>query len=224
MGAGPIADVTARMEEIDAALPRTDGVAYFNRLYLAVTNALLAASDRTTFAEPAFLDRLDVVFAGIYFDAEATITTGTACPVAWRPLIEERAEPKAPVQFALAGMNAHINHDLALALVQTCEELGFALDDGSPQHADYERVNAILHTVESQVSGWFTDGVIADIEDVVPAQVDNALAMWSIVTARELAWDHAKLILGLRGLPELMNGYIDVLGRTTELAGRAMLV
>jgi Family of unknown function (DUF5995) len=221
---GPIGDVIARMEQIDSALPRKDGVAYFNRLYLAVTEAVLTASKGTTFEDPAFLDRLDVVFAGIYFDAEATIASGAECPVAWRPLIEERAEARAPIQFALAGMNAHINHDLPLALVQTCGELGLAPADGSPQHNDYERVNAILKTVEGQVSGWFANGVVADIEDVVPAQVDNALAMWSVVTARELAWDHSKVIWGLRRLPELMDSYLDVLARTTELAGRAMLV
>jgi hypothetical protein len=223
-GAGPIADVIARMEQIDAVLPRKDGVAYFNRLYLAVTKAVLVASKSTTFEDPAFLDRLDVVFAGIYFDAEATIAAGAPCPVAWRPLIEERAEPRAPIQFALAGMNAHINHDLPLALVQTCEELGLAPADSSPQHDDYERVNAVLKSVEGQVSGWFANGVVADIEDVVPAQVDNALAMWSVVAARELAWDHATVIWGLRHLPDLMNAYVDVLGRSTELAGYAMLV
>ena len=29
----------------------------------------------------------------------------------------------APMQFALAGMNAHINHDLPMAVVKTCEDL-----------------------------------------------------------------------------------------------------
>jgi hypothetical protein len=138
--------------------------------------------------------------------------------------MEERAEPKAPIQFALAGMNAHINNDLALAVVQTCEELGLEPADDSPQHADYERVNAILKNVETRVSGWFTNGLIADIEDVVPSQVDKALAMWSIVTARELAWEHAQMIWRLRELRAVKDSYIDVLGRTTELAGRAMLV
>jgi len=28
-----------------------------------------------------------------------------------------------PIQFALAGMNAHINHDLPVAIVSTCTEL-----------------------------------------------------------------------------------------------------
>jgi Family of unknown function (DUF5995) len=221
---GTIADVIARMKEIDGSLPRKDGVAYFNRLYLQVTEAVLAASEHTTFEDPRFLDRLDVVFAGLYFDAEATIPSGAPCPVAWRPLIEERSQPHAPIQFALAGMNAHINHDLPLAVVQTCEALGRAVDDDTPQYADYERVNSILGTVEGQVAGWFDTGLIADLEDVVPQQVDNALAMWSVVTARELAWDHAKVIWRLRDLPELATAYTDVLARTTELSGRAMLV
>lgn len=219
-----IADVIARMNEIDASLPRKDGVAYFNRLYLQVTEAVLTASSGTTFQSPQFLDRLDVVFAAMYFDAEATIGSGASCAVAWRPLIERRGESRAPIQFALAGMNAHINHDLPLAVVQTCQELGLAPDDDSPQHADYETVNSLLKTVEGQVAGWFDTGLIADVEDVTPKDVDNALAMWSVVTAREIAWDHAQVIWSLRRMPELERAYTDVLARTTELSGCAMLV
>ena len=36
---GGIDAVIVRMQEIDRALPRKDGVAYFNRLYLQVTKA-----------------------------------------------------------------------------------------------------------------------------------------------------------------------------------------
>jgi hypothetical protein len=107
---GTIAEVVAKMKAIDAALPRKDGVAYFNRLYLAVTNAVQVASADASFENPAFLEWLDVVFAGGYFDAEATIASGTAAPPAWAPLIEERSVKREPIQFALCGMNAHINH------------------------------------------------------------------------------------------------------------------
>jgi hypothetical protein len=216
-----IADVIARMQEIDAALPRKDGVAYFNRLYLAVTKSVELASAGTTFNNPEFLSRLDVVFAGMYFDAEATISSGAPCPVAWRPLIDARSESLAPIQFALAGMNAHINHDLALALVSTCQALGLAIDD---QHADFETVNGLLRQVEDQVAGWFETGVIADIEDVVPKKVDRALAMWSIVAAREIAWEQAELLWRLRLEPALFDAYAGVLARATEMSGRAMLV
>ena len=92
------------------------------------------------------------------------------------------------------------------------------------QHADYETVNSILKSVEGQVAGWFDTGLIADVEDVTPKDVDNALAMWSVVTAREIAWDHAQVIWNLRRMPELERAYIDVLARTTELSGCAMLV
>jgi hypothetical protein len=221
---GTIDDVIAQMERIDASLPYKDGVAYFNRLYLQVTKSVLSASQNTTFEDPAFLDLLDVVFAGLYFDAEATLASGAPCPVAWRPLIQERAAAREPIQFALAGMNAHINHDLPLAVVQTCQQLGIAVDDDSPQHADYERVNAILATVETQVAGWFDSGLIADIEDVVPQHVANALAMWSVVTAREIAWDHARVLWTLHDRADLASAYADLLARSTELSGWAMLV
>ncbi|MGO9820850.1 MAG: DUF5995 family protein, partial [Solirubrobacteraceae bacterium] len=62
-GVSTISDVIARMEAIDAALPRKDGVAIFNRLYLQVTLAVDTASAGTEFENKPFLDRLDVVFA-----------------------------------------------------------------------------------------------------------------------------------------------------------------
>ncbi len=219
-----IAEVIARMEQIDSELPRQDGVAYFNRLYLQVTKAVLAATAGVTFAAPAFTERLDVVFAGLYFTAEATLGTGATCPVAWRPLIEERSADRAPIQFALVGMNAHINHDLPIAVVQTCKELGVVPEDGSPQHADYQRVNAILGGVEGQVAGWFETGLIDDIVDVTPKGVDDALALWSIADARDLAWNHAKLLWRLRNDPALADAYRDMLARLVELAGRGILV
>jgi hypothetical protein len=219
-----IPDVIAQMELIDSSLPRKDGVAYFNRLYLLVTRAVDSASADTTFANPAFLQRLDVVFAGLYFAAEATIAAGGPCPVPWRPLVEARADQREPIQFALAGMTAHINHDLPVALVQTCAEMGLAPADGSAVHRDFERVDAILAAVETQVAGWFDTGLIAAIEDVTPLKTDEAIAMWSIVAARDVAWEHAKVIWALRHLRPLEDADLAVLARTTELAARAMLV
>jgi hypothetical protein len=219
-----IDEVIARMEEIDAALPRKDGVAYFNRLYLQVTKAVQAATVGVTFAAPAFTERLDVVFAGLYFAAEATLGTGATCPVAWRPLMQERSTDRLPIQFAIAGMNAHINHDLPIAVVQTCKELGVAPDDGSPQHLDYQRINGILGEVETQVAGWFETGVVADLVDCTPKDIDNAVAMWSIADARDLAWDHAKLLWDMRQTPVLADAYGDFLGRLVELSGRGILI
>jgi hypothetical protein len=222
--AATIADVIARMEAIDRELPRKDGVAYFNRLYLQVTKAVRAASATTTFEDPLFLDRLDVVFAGLYFSAEDTIASGSECPQAWRPLIAMRDDALSAVQFALAGMNAHINHDLPLAVVQTCEELGLAPSDDSPQHRDFQQVNALLKTVEGQVAGWFQSGLVADVEDVMSKPVAYAIAMWSIVAARDIAWGHAQILWHLRGEPALASIFADTLARTVELSSHGILI
>jgi hypothetical protein len=223
-GAATIPGVIARMDAIDSALPRTDGVAIFNRLYRQVTLAVDAASAGTEFENRSFVDRLDVVFAGLYFDAEAAIDSDANCPIAWRPLIQNRSLPREPIQFALAGMTAHITHDLPIAVVRTCKEFGLAPEDDSVIHRDYQRVDRLLATVEWQIGGWFDTGLIADIEDVTPKAADAALAMWSLAQARDVAWDHAKVLWGLRHAGLLEDGYLDALARTTELAARAMLV
>ncbi len=219
-----IAQVISRMEEIDASLARKDGVAIFDRLYLQVTRAVDLASVGTEFEIRPFIERLDVVFAGLYFVAEATIATGASCPVVWRPLVKTRSQAREPIQFALAGMVAHINHDLPIAVVATCEELGLAPEDDSAIHRDYQRVDGLLATVETQVAGWFDTGLIADVEDVTPKKTDEAIAMCSIVAARDIAWEHAKLLWDLRDIAPLRDRYLDVLARTTELAARAVLV
>ena len=73
------------------------------------------------------MTQLDVTFANLYFAAAEAAGNPAAAPLAWRPLIEQRAVAGIePVQFALAGMNAHINHDLPLAMVSTCAALATA--------------------------------------------------------------------------------------------------
>ena len=223
-GVSTIAEVIARLRAIDVSLGRKDGLAIFDRLYLQVTLAVDTASTGTVFEDPRFLERLDVVFAGLYFEAAATITSGRPCPVAWRPLMQTRSQSREPIQFALAGMSAHINHDLPIAIVTTCQELGLAPDDGSAVHRDYQRVDGLLAKVETQVAGWFDTGLIADIEDVTPKKTDEAIAMFSLVAARDVAWEHAKLLWRLRDTAPLRDAYLEVLARTTELTARAVLV
>jgi hypothetical protein len=66
----------------------------------------------------------DVTWATLYLAVAGTAGNPAAVRLASRPLAERRATAGIePVQFALAGMNAHINHDLPLALVSTCTAL-----------------------------------------------------------------------------------------------------
>lgn len=220
---GPIKQVIARMEQIAAGLPATDGVARFNELYLAVTQAVLRDTGAGNFEDPEFLAELDVTFAGLYFAAVDASEQGGKIPNAWEPLFEHRhAKGVAPLQFAIAGMNAHINHDLPVALVQVMTRHGLEPTDGSPQHHDFLAVNAILARVEEQIKRRFMDKLMQDVDKVL-GHADNAAAMWSVERARDAAWTNAQVLYRLRDVPPLRDAYEDQLDRMVELASRGIL-
>jgi len=173
------------MEAILSPLGAADGVACFTRLYLAVTRGVQERLAGVTFADGAFLARLDERFADLFFAAVERP------PPAWAPLFEARARKRiAPLQFALAGMNAHINRDLPVALVQTCVEAGVALEEASPQHADYVRVNGVLATVEAQVRRDYLPhgvlGLVFRVERVAEFGADSVADVVDDVSARIL--------------------------------------
>jgi hypothetical protein len=222
--ADTITPVVERMRAIDAALPREDGVAYFNRLYLRVTETVAGLVAASGFENAAFMSALDVRFAQLYFDAVDADAAGQPVPAAWAPLFEGRdRHGTLPVQFAVAGMNAHINHDLPLAVVSTCEELALAPEEGTAEHRDYTRTNHLLAQVQGQVKRWFEDGLIARIDDAC-GKVDDALEMWSIAEARAAAWHNARALWTLRNHPHARSAFLAALTATTGLAGRGILL
>src|SRR5215831_5568215 len=141
-----IDEVVSLMQQVDEILESQDGLKWFNLLYLMVTKEIGNHPPANGWAATAWVTRLDIVFAGLYFEAVADFL-GKRGPVpsSWQALFEARFRTGIErIQFALAGMNAHINHDLALALLQTDQEIHQNLDHSSPEHADYERVNTLL--------------------------------------------------------------------------------
>jgi hypothetical protein len=220
-----IAGVIERMQAIEAALPRRDGVAWFTRLYLAVTEHVQASLRPGAFRDPAFLDRLDVVFANLFFSALKSFTADPAtAPKAWAPLCAARSKRRiAPLQFAFCGMNAHINRDLPVALVATAAERGVALDRARRVHDDFTAVNAILAATETAVKRSFSTGVVA-IADAALGRLDDRVAMWDVGRAREAAWVQGQVMWQLRAIPALGRRYLDTLDRTVGFAGRGLLV
>jgi hypothetical protein len=220
-----IEDVIARMRAIDAELPTTDGVAWFNKLYLRVTERVKERSDQGAFQRPGFLERLDVVFAELYFSAYRVAAAGgaEALSKAWVPLFAAREEPAiAPIQFALAGMNAHINYDLPLGLVDVCGELGLEIETGTPHHADFEQVNQLLEDVEAEVKGWFATGFVGELDHAF-GRVDDVVAMWSVARARDQSWTNAEVLSAL-GHGWMSDRFLDAHGRLVGAYGRGLLL
>ncbi len=228
LSAPPVPDVAgaiARFHAIEAALPPNDGIVWFTRLYRSVTEAVEAKLGTQTFEDPKCLASLDVVFANLYFDAlRAWVAKPSNAPKAWLPLFAARSTPRiAPIQFALAGMNAHINRDLPVAIVTTWRALKLKLHDPSPEHDDYLKVNVLLAQTETKVKHWFDTGFVGVVDETL-GPADDRVAMWNIERARDAAWVQGEALWALHGVGFLERRYLDTLDHLVGFAGRGLLV
>lgn len=217
-------EVIARMDAIDAALPADDGVATFNRMYRKVTQLVVRAVDDGRFGEGPFLERLDVHFGNLFFEAYAADLGGHAVNRAWAPLFEHRRRPDThPVQFALAGMNAHICHDLPSAVVMTCRELAISPEDGSREHRDFCTTNDVLAEAFDEIKTWFSTGTVARM-DTLGGQLDDRLAMFGIHLLRAAAWEVGQTLWRLADNPRSDRVFRTNLGHGVGLASRGLLL
>lgn len=213
-----IDDVIATMRAIDGLLPDSDGLKWFNLLYLRVTEGVKNHPPDSGWNDGEWLERLDVVFAHLYFESIRKPSR------AWRPLFQARTRRDvARIQFALAGMNAHINHDLAVALVRTCEERGVVPRRGTPQHRDFERVNELLEVVEADVKAFLLTGVLRQLDGTL-GRLDDVIAMWNVRKARETAWANGEVLWQLRPLPFAAESFLTSVARLVGLSGKGLLV
>jgi hypothetical protein len=222
--ASSIPDVLDRMRAIEGALPANDGIAWFNRLYQRVTENVAARIGHAYFADDAYIARMDVVFANYYFAAVSRFAADPAsAPRCWAPLFAARADSRiAPIVFALAGMNAHINHDLAHAVFDLAVERGSPPVRGGAEHADYLRINTVLGDTIDPIKPWFERGLVAEV-DARFGRTEDAIALFSIEHAREAAWTAAETFWALRPAPAVAEAYEVSLDRLVGMASRGML-
>ena len=218
-----VAGVIERLRQIDAELPRHDGVAHFNRIYLEVTEHIDGLFDdlagRSPFTDHEVLVELDVRFAALWLHAYDAERAGHPVPAPWRPLFEARAGGRLPIQYALSGMNAHIEHDLPLAVVSTCRARGIEPDD---IRRDYDAVNDVLARVEGRIRRSFLTEVGQEIDDHVGA-VAHLVSAWNIEKARDLSWVTAETIWALRDTRLLYGRFLSALGHTVGMGSRTLL-
>jgi hypothetical protein len=120
-------------------------------------------------------------------------------------------------------MNAHINHDLPLAVINAAIEQRVEPFGDSPFERDFFRVNDVLKDVQGKVKTWFETDAEATIDREL-GNVDDALQMWCIHGARRAAWDAAGVLWRLRDHPQLREAYESTLSELVNLAGRAVLI
>ncbi|MGY0066146.1 DUF5995 family protein [Streptomyces sp. QTS137] len=214
----PVDTVVSRMRVLDSVLPRQDGVAVFNRVYLTVTTEAGRRIDAGPLGDRGTAVTLNVVFAERYLAAVQAVSEGRRPPACWRPLFQFRHHPGVrPLQFALAGINAHIGHDLALAVVDTCRALGCGparLED------EFEQVGDLLVSLEERIREDLMPG--PDVLQLADPLTHLAGA-WSLDRARDAAWTAARALWALRGLPDVTGEFTERLDTAVGFAGRMLL-
>jgi hypothetical protein len=217
-----IPEVLQVLQTIDATCADGDGLKWFNWLYLSVTQAVENRVAAGGFNDPQWLAGLDMQFAALYFSALHAALTGASCPGSWETLFARRDQVEiARIQFALAGMNAHINHDLPLAIVATCKDANTVPQHWTPQYNDYTALNTtldgLIDTAKKNLNVRLLGGPLP-----VVSHLEDLIAAWNFADFREEAWRHAESIWQDFALAaDILEGTIETV---TAFASEALLV
>lgn len=222
-----IADVVQILEAIETACSDGDGLKWFNGLYLQVTQAVEARVNAAGFIYPAWVAALDVRFARFYFAAIRSALPGGSqgkAPGCWQALFDRRNQTAvARIQFAMAGMNAHINHDLPQAVRDICQTTAIP-----PQHstAEYNDFTALNTTLDSLIEAAKVAFNVRLLGDALPSasRLEDTLAAWSLADAREAAWNNAELLWHLADAPLAASAFLEGLDGLTTVASKTILV
>jgi hypothetical protein len=168
------------------------------------------------------LAELDVEFAGLYFNALYTALTAAPCPGSWSAMFSRRDQTDvARIQFALAGMNAHINRDLPYAIVATCRRRNTVPLHGTPQYSDYTALNTtldgLIDTAKKQLNVRLLGGPLPAVSHLA-----DLIAAWKLGDFREVAWIQAESIWRDSALAaSILEGTMET---ATTFASEALLI
>lgn len=187
--------IAEKAAELDRG--RADGIACFSRLYRTITHDVLGEYEaRGLFARRKFIWELDLAFARRYLDALHAYGSGQHTPACWRLLFDQRQSPRAEWRFAVVGVNAHVNFDLAFALLDVWTANDTPLATTAEQYDDYEAINTIFHRrmdelCEDNEVPWTDWGPIARDGGIID-RIGNLACDFLVRGTRDFAWSHAE--------------------------------
>ena len=201
----PEVSVVARMQALIQQWEAVeDQRTVFLRCYQLMTRSILTAIEHHEFNDSAWVDSLLRRFANYYFVAlEAYDQEPGAAPAVWEFAHNATRAPNVlALQKLLAGVNAHINYDLVLSLVDLLDPEWDSLSasERASRHEDHCHVNDVIgrtiDTVQDQIIEPAMPAMA--ILDEVLGPVDEMLVSRLITHWRETVWDNATRLLETR--------------------------
>ncbi len=188
MHAETIDEVIVLLKQIiETEKEKNSTTAYFTILYHNVTVAVRDAIVAKRFEDNARMEKLDVIFANLYFDAYQGYLNNRPITGCWQFAFESTTMFRPTIlQHILAGMNAHINYDLSQAVIECANE------EIIPLKNDFMLVNTILSEQVDAVQDTLANiWPIMKLLDWIAGRTDEAVIDFSMYKAREAAWENA---------------------------------
>lgn len=179
----------------------SDRRAIFLNCYTLMTQNMHAAIQAQEFRDRNWMHNFVIRFADFYFDAlQAYESKKSSTPAVWTRAHDAAQKPGTHVlQLLLLGINAHINYDLVLTLVDILEpEWGHLTADARAERRyDYNLTNDIIartiDVVQDQVVE--RENPLMDVVDKSLGRFDEWLISQMITNWRDDVWDEAAGIM-----------------------------
>lgn len=210
------------IQQLDDIVERTrrnnSRLGYFAALYHKVTLKVKAGINEGFFDDGGRMERLDVIFANRYLDADEQNQKNIPPTRSWQLAFDASGRWWPIVlQHLLLGMNAHINLDLGIAAARTSP--GDAVHD---LRNDFNKINEILAAL--------VDGVEQELAQVWPVlklldytagKTDEVLINFNMKIARDHAWRVAEKLAPLDDIQQISA--INELDTSIAAFGRVIL-
>jgi hypothetical protein len=203
------ASILAAAAELRAmAASADDASGYFPALYARVTDRIASSMDAGHFADGHRMDVFASTFAGYCTRAWHAERGRPRC---WQACRNVAADPDLLIaQHLFLGINAHVNHDLALAVVDVAGPSG----DLALIKPDFDAVNDVLGETSSDVLRSL--GGVSRWTNRVAAVGGGKLFNFSLRVARAQAWGAAVRINALT-TPDERAAYVAELDRLVSV-------
>jgi hypothetical protein len=138
---GVISEMEERLQPLAEACSHH---AVFSLAYLRVTENVRDANRSGYFADRAWLNTLDTIFADMYFRTMDDYAAGRPVTPAWKAALDDSENRTLNgLGNFMMNMNAHINNDFPRALA----EVGLVTEDGTSHKSDHDAYNQRLDSL-----------------------------------------------------------------------------
>jgi hypothetical protein len=173
---------------IDSTVNENNFLGIFAYVYRRTTAQIQQAIRGKEFEDNDRMALMDVAFANLYLTAYQRYSDNQGCSASWEKAFKAKYEKITIMQHLMLGMNAHINLDLGVAAAT------FAPGANLPAlKNDFMKVNQVLNDLTNEIQARVSRvSRLMFILDILGKNTDEKIANFSMVKAREQAWNLAE--------------------------------